>query len=109
MNAQKFVYTRNPNVLRGIYTSAIANGESPADTFAEFVDNVGHNAAIDTIATIINATSKFDGRLTNAVRVWAAGHGISSEFCEVHMIFKPDWLHTAHLQQLAEVAMDYKG
>lgn len=108
MNTQKHIYIRNLNVLHDIYTPAIANNESPADTFAEFVDNVGYNAAIDTIATIINATSKFDGRLTKAVRVWAIGHGISSEFCEAHLIYKPDWMHTAHLQQLAEVAMDHK-
>lgn len=108
MNAGKYIYNRNIKLLHDIYSPAIANGKTPMNTIEEFVDNVGYNAMIDTIATIINATSKFDGRLTKAVRVWATGHGFSVEFCEAHMIFKPDWMHTAHLQQLAEVAMDFK-
>lgn len=105
MNAQKFIYTRNVNILHDIYSPAVANNESPADTVAEFVDNIGKDAAIDTLATIINATSKFDSRLSKAVRVWASGHGLSNEFCEAHLIYKPGWLHTTHLQQLAESAM----
>lgn len=109
MNAEMYIYSRNINLLHDIYSPAVANGETPMNTIEEFVTNVGYNAMIDTIATAVNATSKFDGRLTKTVRVWATGHGFSVEFCDSHLIRKPEWLYTAHLQQLAEAAMNFKG
>lgn len=98
----------NLDTIHSIHAAAIAEGVSPAEDTKRIIKALGYHTAVETIATIINGTSCHDGRLSQSVRVWAADRGIDPQTCAARYIYKPEWMHTAHLQQLAEVMTEYQ-
>lgn len=104
---RKILDERN-DTFRSIHAAAIAEGISPAEDAKRIIKALGYEIAVEAIATMINGTSCYDGRLSKSIRAWAADKGIDPQTCEARHIYKPEWMHTAHLQQLAEVMAEYQ-
>ena len=81
---------------------------SPAETVAELIGRIGWKAARETIAESVNARGEWDGRISDAARIWAAtiGTAADGETLRAHYL-TTDAIHPAHVDQLARAAAEY--
>lgn len=89
-------------VLERIQGEHYATRKTPADTVAEFVDSVGYDAAVATIATLVNR-SAWDGRISQKNAEWAmtVSNALDRQTavdCYIHA----KNIHMAHLDQIAD-------
>ncbi len=77
---------------------------SPEMTVSYFVNNVGEEAAIRTIASLVNQAS-WDGRISDRNKEWARSvpGALTAEEANRSRVFT-DKIHKSHLDQLASVA-----
>ena len=77
---------------------------TPGDTVKMIVGEVGHNQAAIDIAECVNATSH-DGRLSKKTIDWAksvSGAAGQKELEEAGIYGLVSWIHTSHLEQIAQ-------
>lgn len=78
-----------------------SESDTPAKTFAHFVEAVGYAAAVETIAAAVRCKS-WDGRISHKNAEWA--DSTTTEGGEGVVIFGIDEIHPAHLDQIANAA-----
>ena len=74
-----------------------------ADTVNRLVETMGREGAAVAVATIVNAVSLHDGRISDRVREWAQGvEGAPSneELRAVGIYGVDSWIHSAHVDNL---------
>ena len=81
---------------------------TPAQTVAAYVEAVGHEAAVEIIASLVNR-SAWDGRISRRSAEWANAQENSwdEEACSRLSIYTHR-IHTAHLDQIAAAMMKYE-
>ena len=94
----------NVRMLESIYADTLGGGK-PSDVIGAFVDSVGLQEAVETIATLVNRHS-WDGRISRWVKSWAENlpNAWDEESAE-KMHIGTDRIHMVHLNQLAEEIM----
>lgn len=81
--------------------------ETPADTVKSLKRLIGEKNAIISIAEAVNA-SEGDGRIYPKTREWAKtveGSASTEELNQFELYGLTSWIHTSHLEQIAEEAM----
>lgn len=81
--------------------------ETPADTVKALKKFIGEKNAIIAIAEAVNA-SEGDGRIYPKTREWAKtveGSASTEELNQFELYSLVSWIHTSHLEQIAEEAM----
>lgn len=92
----------NLDTLTAIYKDTCTG--NPADTVKALVRKIGKDAARETIANLVNATSRADGRVSAAAHVWAESIDNAASPADLdRMGFYPN-IHPAHINQLADAA-----
>lgn len=72
------------------------------DTVKAYVDAVGLDAAISTVATLVNIYSPFDGRIFPSVRQWAESCPNAWDEYACERMGLHTQIHCAHLNQIAQ-------
>lgn len=82
---------------------------TPADTVKALVDRIGYNAAIATVAELVNSVGDWDGRIYDYVRAWA--HSVETaatrDEMETYHIYQPSEIHPAHINQIGQAMREY--
>lgn len=92
----------NLDTLTAIYKDTCTG--NPADTVKALARKIGKDAARETIANLVNATSRADGRVSAAAHVWAESIDNAASPADLdRMGFYPN-IHPAHINQLADAA-----
>lgn len=84
---------------------------TPEDTIKALIEVDGPEGAIIDVAEAVNATGEWDGRLYSNVRDWAkkvAGAASKEELTNYKLYDLSSWIHTSHLNQIAQAAMNNK-
>lgn len=91
--------------LETVYRETIEG--TPAETIAAYVEHVGYDTAVSTIATLVNRSAS-DGRISRRCAEWAAAQeeAFDAEAAERLWLYS-DRIHKAHLEQLAAAMMEY--
>ena len=91
--------------LEAVYRDTIE--KTPAETVAAYVERVGYDVAVSTIATLVNRSAS-DGRISRRCAEWAATRegAFDAEAAERLWIYS-DRIHKAHLDQLATAMIEY--
>ena len=76
-------------------------GNGPAATIEALVDRLGHLAAAEAVAVIVNCVGDWDGRVSDRNRAWAAGLAPDRDTLRAAYIYQPSEIHPAHIDQLA--------
>lgn len=81
---------------------------TPAQTVAAYVEAVGHEAAVEIIASLVNR-SAWDGRISRRSAEWANAQENSwdEEACSSLSLYT-NRIHMAHLDQIAAAMMKYQ-
>lgn len=82
---------------------------TPAGTVASLVESVGYEHAREIVALSVIAKGEWDGRISEASRVWAfeltgTTYGTLSAQC----FYYPDDIHPAHMEQIARAMMEFQ-
>lgn len=94
----------NVRMLESIYADTLGGGK-PSDVIGTFVDSVGLQEAVETVATLVNRHS-WDGRISHWVKSWAENQPNAwDEESAKKMYICTDRIHMVHLNQLAEEIM----
>lgn len=94
----------NVRMLESIYADTLGGGK-PSDVIGAFVDYVGLQEAVETVATLVNRHS-WDGRISYWVKSWAEKQPNAwDEESAEKMHIGTDRIHMVHLNQLAEEIM----
>lgn len=92
----------NLDTLTAIYRDARDDG--PAAIVKALSEKIGDSAALATIANLVNATSRADGRISSAAHDWAESIDNAASPADLdRMGFYPN-IHPAHIAQLADAA-----
>ena len=82
-----------------------------ADTVNRLIETMGREGAAVAVATVVNAVSLRDGRISDRVREWAQGveGAPSNEELRALGIYGVDsWMHSAHVDNLASAWRRYE-
>jgi predicted RNA-binding Zn-ribbon protein involved in translation (DUF1610 family) len=81
---------------------------SPAETVAELIGRIGYQAARETIAEAVRGRGAWDGRISEAARIWAAEIDTAADrgMLMDHYLIS-DAIHPAHIDQIALAAAEY--
>lgn len=79
----------------------------PAATIEALVDRLGHPAAVEAVAAIVNCVGSWDGRVSDRSRSWAAGLAPDRDALRAAYIYLPSEIHPAHIDQLAGAMARY--
>ena len=88
------------------------NELTPEDTVKALVDKDGYDLAMIEIAEAVNASGDWDRRLYPETREWAknVAGAASHEELENNKLFDfSSWIHSSHLNQIAQAAMKFKS
>ena len=96
----------NRNAIMFCYRNT--NTRTPDDTITALVERIGYDAAIETVAELVNCVGEWDGRISRKVREWAnsietAANSEELEMCHVYS----NEIHSAHVDQIACSMMKY--
>lgn len=87
--------------LEAIQTADRFDKKTPADTVAAFVAAVGYPLAVEVVASLVNRSSRWDGRLYSS-KDWAAAQPSAwDEETMVQCMRSYTNMHPAHLDQVA--------
>jgi len=91
--------------LETVYRETIEG--TPVETVAAYVERVGYDVAVSTIATLVNRSAS-DGRISRRCAEWAAAQdeAFDAEAAERLWLYS-DRIHKAHLDQLTAAMMEY--
>ena len=82
-----------------------------ADTVTRLVESLGREGAAVAVATVVNAVSPHDGRISDRVREWAryldGDVPSNSELRAVGIYGVDSWIHSAHVDNLGTAMMRY--
>lgn len=82
-----------------------------ADTVARLVESLGRAGAAEAVATVVNAVSPHDGRISDRVREWVRYLDLdvpSNAELRADCIYGVDsWIHSAHVDNLASAMIRY--
>lgn len=81
---------------------------SAAETVAELIGRIGYQAARETIAEAVRGRGAWDGRISEAARIWAAEIDTAADrgmLLDHYLI--SDAIHPAHIDQIALAAAEY--
>lgn len=82
-----------------------------ADTVARLVESLGRAGAAEAVATVVNAVSPHDGRISDRVREWTKYLDLdipsNSELRAVGIYGVDSWIHSAHVDNLASAMIRY--
>lgn len=82
-----------------------------ADTVARLVESLGRQGAAVAVATVVNAVSPHDGRISDRVREWTryldGDVPTNSELRAVGIYGVDSWMHSAHVDNLASAMIRY--
>lgn len=82
-----------------------------ADTVARLVESLGRAGAAEAVATVVNAVSPHDGRISDRVREWVRFLDLdvpSNAELRADCIYGVDsWIHSAHVDGLASAMIRY--
>lgn len=83
----------------------------PSETVKAIVDSIGYDAAVVTIAEMVNCKGEWDGRIYSEVREWAktVKNAASGEELTACHIYYPDEIHPAHMNQIAKEMMAFQN
>lgn len=97
----------NQAVLVKIHHETRLTTNKPSDTVASLISQLGEDAALETIAELVNTVGLWDGRISPAVRSWAAAYptAATKEELERIRVFTPSEIHQAHIDQLGREAI----
>lgn len=82
-----------------------------ADTVARLVESLGRDGAAVAVATVVNAVSLHDGRISDKVRAWAQSvenAPTNEELHAVNIYGVDSWIHSAHVENLANAWRRYE-
>lgn len=96
----------NLATLETLYAAQIDN--TPAQTVAAYVQEVGYDAAVEVIASLVNR-SAWDGRISHRSAEWANAQENSwnEEACSRLSIYT-NRIHMVHLNQIAQALIEYQ-
>lgn len=98
-------------IKQNIRTAAELHNENrtsgPAATVAALVDRLGYDAAVETVATLVNTVGTWDGRVSTCARTWAADRAADRGTLREAAIYTPSEIHPAHLDQIAREMMKH--
>ena len=80
---------------------------TPQDTINALIEQLGHEKALIAVAECVNATP-YDGRIYRETREWAKtvkGAATTEELESYGFYDLTTWIHTSHLNQIAEAMM----
>ena len=92
----------NLDTLTAIYKDTRTG--NPADTVKALARKIGKDAARETIANLVNATSRADGRVSAAAHVWAESISTAAAPADLDRMHIYPSIHPAHINQLADAA-----
>ena len=92
----------NLDTLTAIYSDTRDAG--PAATVKALSEKIGKDAARETIANLVNATSRADGRVSAAAHVWAESISTAAAPADLDRMHIYPSIHPAHINQLADAA-----
>lgn len=94
---------------RAALVAAHKASNTPAETVAALVAQIGQESAAYIIAAMVNAKGEWDGRISSAVRTWAAVDEIPTrQQLDDACVWYCDEIHPAHMDQIARAMMEYK-
>lgn len=94
-------------ILELIQCEDCSKGRSPGDTVASFVEAVGYEKAVATIATLINRSS-WDGRISGKNTDWAKTiDNALDQQAAVDCGIYSNRIHMSHLDQIADKMRKY--
>lgn len=82
-----------------------------ADTVTRLVESLGREGAAVAVATVVNAVSLHDGRISDRVREWAQSvenAPTNEELHAVNIYGVDSWIHSAHVENLANAWRRYE-
>ena len=91
----------NFDTLAAIYSDTRDAGPAAVKELAQ---KIGKPAALATIATLVNSTSRFDGRVSTACHAWAESIDGAAAPADLDRMGIYSSIHPAHISQLAEEA-----
>lgn len=101
-------YSAAIDTLESIVAADRADGRTPAQTVAAFVDAVSYDVANIVIASAVNACGEWDKRVSSKARKWAAEMpNAYDRESAIDMRIYSDRIHRAHIDQLARAMMEY--
>lgn len=101
-------YRAAVDTLESIVAADRAEGRTPAQTVAAFVDAVGYEVAQIAIASAVNACGDWDERVSKKARRWAAEMPEAlDQDTAIETRTYSDRIHRAHIDQLARAMMEY--
>lgn len=88
---------------------AYRNSNKPNEAAATLVSAMGPEDAAVCIATLVNAVSLSDGRISDRVRTWAQSTPAPkhSELWAMHIYGVDSYIHSAHVDQLGNAMLKY--
>lgn len=86
------------------------NNERPDQTAERLVAALGYDAALMTVAEIVNSVGDWDLRISGINRAWAAGIDTAATREELREagIYQPSEIHPAHIDSLASAMRRYE-
>jgi len=86
------------------------NNERPDQTVAAIVDALGYDAAVVTVAEIVNSVGDWDERVSAKNREWAAGieNAATRDELRTADIYQPSEIHPCHIDSLASAMRRYE-
>ncbi len=96
----------NLATLETLYAAQIDN--TPAQTVAAYVQEVGYDAAVEVIASLVNQ-SAWDGRISRRSAEWAKSQENAwDEEAANRLGIYSSCIHMAHLNQIAQALIEYQ-
>ena len=93
---------------RDMLTAIHEKNSSPAETVAELIGRIGYQAAREAIAEAVRGRGSWDGRISDAARIWAGEITTAADretLLDNYLV--NDDIHPAHIDQIARAAAEY--
>lgn len=109
-NARKATEANFATIVATFAESYHRNNERPDQTVAAIVDALGYDAAVVTVAEIVNSVGDWDERICTRNREWAAGieNAATRDELREAYIYQPSAIHPCHIDSLASAMRRYE-
>jgi hypothetical protein len=88
---------------RAALVEAHQNNDTPAATVAALISSIGYDAAVEIVASMVNAKGEWDKRISRVNRTWAAAQDApNSETLDDMCVWYCAEIHPAHMDQIAD-------
>lgn len=95
--------TQKLRTNRAALVEAHQNNDTPAATVAAIISSIGYDAAVEIVASMVNAKGEWDERISRTNRTWAAAQDAPNrETLDNMCVWYCDEIHPAHMDQIAD-------